>query len=288
MKSMTGYAYLESSVYDSDISCELKSYNSRFFDLNLSIPAWMNQLDPFLRKFFSQRIIRGKVDFYLRVKKIRSGEYILPNIPLAQAYYQAMAEIAQALNMENQITLDLLLKQEGVLQFDRTFDEQLWQSSLLPVLNTLFIKYDEGRSTEGQALYTDIQNKIDNLVKALTEIENNAVQMERIFTSLLKKKFTDLMEHEPDQQRIMQEIAVLLVKYTINEEIIRAKAHIRALQREIAENQAPGKRIDFLCQEINREINTIGSKNQLAAIGQAVILAKDALENIREQAHNIE
>ena len=96
------------------------------------------------------------------------------------------------------------------------------------------------------------------------------------------------MEHEPDQQRIMQEIAVLLIKYTINEEIIRAKAHIRALQREIAENQAPGKRIDFLCQEINREINTIGSKNQLAAIGQAVILAKDALENIREQAHNIE
>ena len=96
------------------------------------------------------------------------------------------------------------------------------------------------------------------------------------------------MEREPDQQRIMQEVAVLLVKYTINEEIIRAKTHIAALQKEIVENQTPGRTIDFLCQEINREINTIGSKNQLAEIGQAVISAKDALENIREQAHNIE
>ena len=105
---------------------------------------------------------------------------------------------------------------------------------------------------------------------------------------MLKKKFSDLMEHEADQQRVMQETAVLLVKYTINEEIIRAKVHIAALEKEITENETPGRRIDFLCQEINREINTIGSKNQLTEIGQAVISAKDALENIREQAHNIE
>ena len=96
------------------------------------------------------------------------------------------------------------------------------------------------------------------------------------------------MDYEPDSQRLLQEIALLLVKYTINEEIIRTNTHIEALQKELRENETPGKKIDFLCQEINREINTIGSKNQLPAIGQAVIAAKNALENIREQAHNIE
>ena len=126
------------------------------------------------------------------------------------------------------------------------------------------------------------------LSHSIEEIEKHAARMESIFSATLKRKFTELMEREPDQQRIMQEVAVLLVKYTINEEIIRAKTHIAALQKEIVENQTPGRKIDFLCQEINREINTIGSKNQLAEIGQAVISAKDALENIREQAHNIE
>ena len=134
----------------------------------------------------------------------------------------------------------------------------------------------------------DIRKMLTVVSNSVAEIEQNAARMEQLFSAMLKKKFSDLMEREPDPQRVMQETAVLLVKYTINEEIIRTKAHITALKKEIAENETPGRRIDFLCQEINREINTIGSKNQLTEIGQAVISAKDALENIREQAHNIE
>ncbi|MFC1239016.1 YicC/YloC family endoribonuclease [Treponema vincentii] len=288
MKSMTSYAYLDGTVNGTDISCELKSYNSRYLDLNINIPSTMTQLEPFLRKYFSKQIIRGKVDFYLRLKKVHSEQPILPNIPLAQAYYKSIADIARALGMESQITLDLILRQEGVLQIDKDFDEELWQKALVPILDELIGKFNSCRIEEGKALYADIRKMLSVLSDSVTEIERHAAKMEELFSAMLKKKFSELMEHEPDHQRVMQEVAVLLVKYTINEEIIRAKAHIAALEKEITLNETPGRRIDFLCQEINREINTIGSKNQLAEIGQAVISAKDALENIREQAHNIE
>lgn len=288
MKSMTSYAYLDGIVNGTDISCELKSYNSRFLDLNINIPSTMTQLEPFLRKYFSKRIIRGKVDFYLRLKKLHNEQPILPNITLAQAYYKSIADIAHALGMENQITLDLILRQEGVLQIDKNFDKELWQHALIPLLDELTEKFNTCRIEEGMALSADILKMLAVLSGSVAKIERHAARMEELFSTMLKKKFSELMEGEPDPQRVMQEVAALLVKYTINEEIIRAKAHIAALEKEITENEAPGRRIDFLCQEINREINTIGSKNQLTEIGQAVISAKDALENIREQAHNIE
>ena len=288
MKSMTSYAYLDGIVNGADISCELKSYNSRFFDLNINIPSTMTRLEPFLRKYFSQRIIRGKVDFYLRLKKLHNEQPILPNLALAQAYHKSISDIASALGMENQITLDLILRQEGVLQIDKNFDEELWQKALIPLLDELVEKFNACRIEEGNALSADIRKMLAVLSDSVTEIERHAAKMEALFSATLKKKFSELMEREPDHQRVMQEVAALLVKYTINEEIIRAKAHIAALENEITENETPGRRIDFLCQEINREINTIGSKNQLTEIGQAVISAKDALENIREQAHNIE
>ena len=288
MKSMTSYAYLDGIVNGTDISCELKSYNSRFLDLNINIPSTMTRLEPFLRKYFSKRIIRGKVDFYLRLKRVHNDQPILPNLALAQAYHKSISDIASALGMENQITLDLILRQEGVLQIDKNFDEEIWQTALNPLLDELAEKFNACRIEEGKALSADIRKMLAILSNSVTEIERHAATMEELFSAMLKKKFSELMEREPDHQRVMQEVAALLVKYTINEEIIRTKAHIAALEKEITENETPGRRIDFLCQEINREINTIGSKNQLTEIGQAVISAKDALENIREQAHNIE
>ena len=108
------------------------------------------------------------------------------------------------------------------------------------------------------------------------------------FKELLMTKFRELVGNEVDEQRILTETAAMLVKYTINEEIVRLQSHLAALRAEMVKNPAPGRKIDFLCQEINREINTIGSKNQFAEVGAMLVTAKDSLENIREQARNIE
>ena len=112
--------------------------------------------------------------------------------------------------------------------------------------------------------------------------------MEEKFRETIEKKFHELLGDHVDQNRILEETASMLVKYTINEEIIRLQSHLSALRKEFVENPTPGKRIDFICQEANREINTIGSKNQFTEVGQAVVNAKDALENIREQSKNVE
>ena len=112
--------------------------------------------------------------------------------------------------------------------------------------------------------------------------------MEVAFKDSVTTRFRELLGEGYDQQRVLTEIATLLVKYTINEEIVRLKSHLKALKAEIADNPTPGRKIDFICQEINREINTIGSKNQFTEVGAMVVTAKNALENIREQARNVE
>ena len=112
--------------------------------------------------------------------------------------------------------------------------------------------------------------------------------MEFLFKKQIAQKFNELLGDAADEQRIMTETAAMIVKYTINEEVVRLQSHLEALKNEMLTNDAPGKKIDFLCQEINREINTIGSKSQFADVSAQVIAAKDALENIREQARNVE
>ena len=112
--------------------------------------------------------------------------------------------------------------------------------------------------------------------------------MEQYFKEQITTKFRELLEDKADENRIMTETAAMLVKYTINEEIVRLNSHIAAMRDELEKNPTPGKRLDFICQEMNREINTIGSKNQFTEVGAMVITAKDSLENIREQAKNVE
>jgi uncharacterized protein (TIGR00255 family) len=112
--------------------------------------------------------------------------------------------------------------------------------------------------------------------------------MEQTFKEQLSNKFHELLGDQVDENRIMTEVASMLVKYTINEEIVRLHSHLDAMKTEIQNNPTPGKKLDFICQEINREINTIGSKNQFAQVSSVVINAKDALENIREQSKNVE
>ena len=131
-------------------------------------------------------------------------------------------------------------------------------------------------------------NDVEKIEKASAVFTEWQPKMENAFKENILKKFQELLGDKVDEQRVMTEVASLMVKYTINEEIVRLKSHIKSIYKEITENSTPGKRLDFICQEMNREINTIGSKNQFIEIAEQVINAKDALENIREQSKNIE
>lgn len=288
MKSMTGYAYTESTVDQATVSVELKSYNSRFLDLSVHVPLWLGRLEPQIREFISSRIQRGKVELSIRVKESCSNLQISADPAAAKAYAHAIREVADSIGVPGMIPLQLVVAQDGVLSSERIVDMDQYWIMVKPVLDRAIDEFESFRIREGKKLGIDIEKMIHRINASVARITEFVPQMEEKFRENIRTRFREVMGNEIDEQRILQETAALLVKYTINEELVRLRAHLEALEHEVRDNPAPGRKCDFICQEINREINTIGSKNQILEVGQAVIEAKDALENIREQSRNIE
>ncbi|HHU37064.1 MAG TPA: YicC family protein [Treponema sp.] len=288
MKSMTSYAYTENIINQTTVSVEIKSYNSRYLDLSINTPFWLGRLESKLREFASSRIQRGKVELTVRVREQSSNITVLADPSAARAYAQAIREVADSIGSQELIPLELVIAQEGVLTSERVIDINHYWKIIEPSVIAAFKDFEAFREREGKTLTTDIENMIFRIEEAVSSILAYEPQMEEIFRDNIKKRFTEVLGNAVDEQRVLQETAALLIKYTIHEELVRLGAHLAALRYEVKNNPAPGRKCDFICQEINREINTIGSKNQIIEVGQSVITAKDALENIREQMRNIE
>ena len=299
MNSMTGYGYEELVEEKLFLSVEIKSYNSRFLDLSINLPSSLSRLENFFREKMTAAVVRGKVDVYIRLREEEPATTVLVNQEAVRSYATAIAQVSQMLSemqgaagsqvaSTSQSQLELILSQEGVLVSHREFDLDSYKALLEPVFDGALQQFLADRRREGENLKVDLQEKLAVLEDAAAFFTQWQPQMENAFKENLQRRFQELLGEGYDQQRVLTEVAALLVKYTINEEIVRLKSHLSALAKELVENATPGRKIDFICQEINREINTIGSKNQFTEVGAMVITAKDALENIREQARNVE
>lgn len=287
MISMTGYGYSEINYENAVISVEIKSVNSRFLDLSINLPPYLNAIESFFRNLIIKNISRGKVDVFIRVKELESDVQIVADTKIAQSYSEAIKQVAKAIGYdENNIPLSLILSQTGVLNTNKNYDVQDYQKKIEPVFQNALEIFLSDAKREGENLKADLKQKLAKLEECADFFEQWQPKMEEIFKQQIVSRFYELLGEQVDQNRIMTEVAAMLVKYTINEEIVRLKSHIKAMKQEM-ENPFPGKKLDFICQEMNREINTIGSKNQFAEVGAMVICAKDSLENIREQSKNI-
>lgn len=284
---MTGYGYSEINYENAVISVEIKSVNSRFLDLSVNLPPYLNAIESFFRNIIIKNISRGKVDVFIRVKELESDAQIVADTKIAQSYSEAIKQVAKAIGYdENNIPLSLILSQTGVLNTNKNYDVQDYQKKIEPVFQNALEIFLSDAKREGENLKADLKQKLAKLEECADFFEKWQPKMEEIFKQQIVSRFNELLGEQVDQNRIMTEVAAMLVKYTINEEIVRLKSHIKAMKQEM-ENPFPGKKLDFICQEMNREINTIGSKNQFAEVGAMVICAKDSLENIREQSKNI-
>lgn len=289
MNSMTGYGYKEVSNENYFLSVEIKSWNSRFLDLSVYLPSFLGRLEKSIREKCGFKILRGKVDLSIKLKEKNTDISVVVDENAAKAYSDAIKNIANSLNLaKDDIPLSLIVNQEGVLSVQKNTDFEKYWLMIEPVLDSALAEFTEDRSREGQNLKADLLEKLGKIQESENVFKTWIPKMESVFKENLQTRFQELLGENYNQQRVFTEIAALLVKYTINEEVVRLQSHIDALKSEITENPAPGRKIDFICQEMNREINTIGSKNQFIEVGQAVINAKDALENIREQAKNVE
>lgn len=287
MISMTGYAYQEVTSEEAVISVEIKSVNSRFLDLSINMPSFLNPVESYFRGKISEKIVRGKVDVNIRLKELKSDVEIFVDENLAKAYSEAIKKVSSSTGINSDNALEYILSQPGVLVSNKTNDSERYKTMIEPVFNSAIEKYIEDAKREGANMKKDLEEKLSKLEECATFFKEWQPKMESYFKDQITAKFKELLEDKVDENRIMTETAAMLVKYTINEEIVRLHSHIAAMKEELKNNPTPGKKLDFICQEMNREINTIGSKNQFSEVGAMVICAKDALENIREQSKNV-
>ena len=288
MTSMTGYACEEVSSEKAIVCVEIKSVNSRFLDLTINLPPYLNQLESLYRAKICEKVMRGKVDVFIRIKELETDVQISSDTVAAKAYLDAIKKIAEATGYSSDIPLSLLIAQPGVLNSNKVYDVEKYKTMIDPVFDVAFKKFISDRQREGKNMKKDLEEKLCKLEECAFFFKEWLPKMETYFKEQIATKFKELLGEHADENRIMAETAAMLVKYTINEEVVRLASHIEAMKNEIENNHAPGKKLDFICQEMNREINTIGSKNQFAEVGSMVITAKDSLENIREQSKNVE
>lgn len=291
MTSMTGYAYVEKAFENANVSVEIKSVNSRFLDLFINLPPYLNPLESYFRNLITEKVARGKIDVNIRIKELESDVQVVADTNAAKSYLEAIKKIAEATGYSTEIPLSMIINQSGVLNFNKSYDVDKYKEMISPVFNEAFTKFLSDRKREGENMKIDLLAKLDKLKECADFFKMFQPKMEEAFKIQIKTKFQELLEDKYDEaseNRVMTETAAMLVKYTINEEIVRLNSHIEAMYNELNNNEIPGKKLDFICQEMNREINTIGSKNQFSEVGAMVIKAKDSLENIREQSKNVE
>jgi uncharacterized protein (TIGR00255 family) len=288
MKSMTGYAYKEKTDSFVTVSAEIKCYNSRFLDLQIFLPPRLSSMESWIREYMSLRFSRGKFEVTIRFKDHNPRVTVRINTETARAYEKAIRELATALNLEEEPSLGLILGFEGVVETESVRDEEKWKAYLEPVLWEAANQAEAERNREGAHTEADILSHLAVLDECVKKITVHVPEMETTIKENLKERFRELLGDKIDENRILAETAVLLVKTTVSEELSRLNSHLAEFRGETKNNPSPGKKLDFLCQEINREINTIGSKCSILEVNRAVVEMKNALENIREQLRNVE
>lgn len=287
MISMTGFGFGEGTFGSLNFTVELKSYNNRYLDLFVNLPPILAPWEPVLRDWLAEAIPRGRVEFNVRIKENAEGKRLNPDLGAARDYALALAQVRKAAGLSGSVRLEHLLQFPEIFQTEKEKDrEGLWKA-LDPIRHKVLADFQDTRKKEGARLMADILGQLEVIQAGRAEIEGRSAQMETTFRENLKKKFDELSA-EADENRILSETALLLVRYGINEELVRLASHIQAFSSLGTQTGPVGKKLDFLCQELGREINTIGSKTTFADVQQRVVGMKDALENMREQLRNVE
>ncbi len=288
--SMTGYGNDTFSNDNFTLETEIKSLNSRYLDLSIKLPRELSQHEFAMRDLLKSKIIRGKisVNFNLSVNNSLNEDVAL-NEAEFNKIFGLLKKIKDSANSTEEITLDqiLLFKDNLVDQLDKNIDLEV--GVLVQSLERAIEQLIEMRSKEGAELKLDLEHRIENIDLALSKIENlsknSTLEYFDKFKERAKKLFEEFVD---DKDRFQIELAILTEKHDITEECIRLHSHIKLFNETMHNSQDVGRKLNFICQEINREVNTINSKSISSEISHLAINIKEELEKIREQVQNIE
>jgi uncharacterized protein (TIGR00255 family) len=285
---MTGYAFTEHSDEDREITVEIRSVNNRYLEMYPTVPGFLTPMEPEIRTIVSKRAVRGKIELSIRIREFRTAPIIHVDEGAARAARGALDQLAGAAGIERPPEYQDILAFEGVIQVERKRDLDVYRELLFPLLHGTLDEWDRTRLREGSSTGDDIQSQVKRLEAAVAVFVAKAAEVEKTVIQTVREKFKDVLGSEVDEQRVLAEAASLALKHGTNEEMVRLRSHISSMHELLSEGGSIGKRLDFICQEINREVNTTGSKTISPEVQAAVVEAKDAVESIREQVRNIE
>ncbi|GFE60612.1 YicC/YloC family endoribonuclease [Geobacter sp. AOG2] len=291
IKSMTGYGKGEAASDRGTFTVEIRSVNHRYGEVSVRMPRGFMALESDVKRAVLFLIKRGKIDVFIQWEEAMAGQS-LPQVDttLARAYFTTFNHLAGELGLLGQVPLSLVIAQKGVLRESSvTFEEEDYRDQLMSAVQTAVTALDAMRTREGEALAVDLSARRDQVAEWTALIRERTPVVVVEYRQKLKTRLEQLLEGaEMDEARLAQEVALMADRCDVTEELVRLASHFAQFDEALRLPEPVGRKLDFLMQEMNREVNTIGSKSSDAEITSLVIRVKAEMEKMREQVQNVE
>ena len=289
--SMTGYGRAGALLHGRDIKVELRSVNARFLEYSDRLPRSCAFLQDKLKKLVAARVSRGKVELNLSIQAVTAADTVVTvNWPLAQGYRDALRDLAQRMELPDDLTAGMVARFPDVLAQTAApaNEDELWQD-VQAVAQQALDAFVAMRAAEGEKLRADVENRLTAVETLVGQIEQQSAGRVQAYSEKLYARLQELLgDRSIDEGRLVTEAAIFADKTAIDEETVRLHSHVTQYREILALDEPIGRKLDFLTQELNREANTIGSKCQDVAVTRLVVELKSEIEKIREQIQNIE
>lgn len=291
VKSMTAYGRSEHRTEQGVYTVEVRSLNHRYLDISLRVPKNIQSLDAALRAGIASRVRRGRVEVSVQLQNGGQGSYTLElNLPVAEAYHRVLTELAEHLDLSEDIKLETLAQMTDVIVAKPTeVDVDKLAGELQDAVMLAMDSLEEMRLKEGEAIRVDLEKRLGLLDQYLSRVRDIAPTLVEGYRERLRNNVQGMLEGiRVDEGRLAQEVAYLAERSDITEETVRIRSHLDQFRQYLDLDDSLGRRLDFLIQEINREVNTLSAKASDSEISRVVVEMKAEMEKLREQVQNVE
>ena len=291
IKSMTGYGKSTLEINSRKYQVEIKSLNHRYLDISIRMPKQLSYLEETIKRQISSKISRGKIDVFISWENNSiEGRNIKINTELAKAYIEELRKLAEEENLSDNIEVNDIARYPDVLIVQENQEDETIKNEIVEVVNKAVENLVDMKQTEGIKIAEDLQKRLDYIQKEVNRVKEFSTGLINEYIVKLEERIKELLPNnqETDKNRLMQEVVIYADKCSIEEEVTRLNSHIGQFREFLKSDEAVGKKLDFMIQEMNRETNTIGSKSNNLNITNGVIDIKTEIENLREQVQNIE
>ncbi|MGI6084378.1 MAG: YicC/YloC family endoribonuclease [Acetivibrionales bacterium] len=290
LKSMTGFGHCEYTENDITFTVEIKTVNHRYSDIFLRMPRQLSAFEEQIRSLASAKIQRGKIDIYITYDNKSSGfQEVMLDESLAKAYCNALRRISDDLGLRDDISATSIARFPDILKVEKQDNDEETGKILEKAFNTALEELLNMRAREGEKLKDSLLSNLSEIEKYIEKIQQKAPSVVTDYKEKLEARLSEIIDLQiVDPARLATEIALYADKCSIDEELVRLKSHIMQMREMLDEGSPVGKKADFLIQEMNREVNTIGSKASDLDITRNVVELKSEIEKLREQIQNIE